>query len=1050
MRFSLRVRVGLAIAIATLAFCRPSAAQESSEAGNLQYRAAAELQRDGQFELAIAAWTNFLEKNPEHVYIPQATLNLGICYLKSKQYDKALATLQAVLDKYPDATFRDAAYLYLGVAQFSLGQDGQRNQHLAAAGTLDTLLRRYPETKYLAPALYYRAEADYALGKKEAAANWYARLIRDFPNDRLLPDALYALGATQQELGQFQAAGATYDRFLAVARGHARAIEVMMRRGETLFEMRQYEMAVPWFAKAADNKGFNLADHARMRQAACLVQLKRFAQAAEIYASIAREFPASSRIEEANLAAGKCYYQAGDWARSLEILSKVIAAQGPLFPEATHWAARSLLEQRKPAEAMALLEKTLAKAGGSDSEPDLRLDLADAAYEIPKLRDMAVTLYADVVRDFPQDEVADYALYMAAFAAQGQGDYKAALAYAEQFLKSYPKSDRIAHVVAVAAESDLQLGQLEDAQRRYQDLLARYPHHDDVPTWRLRRALILHMQKKYPQTIAALQPILPRLNSRAAQAEAYYLLGSSFLQQRRFDEAIEALKTSLRADANWRQADDTLLVLADAFRQTSQVDQATETIRHLIATFPKSPLLDQAHYWLAEFAYNKGDMATAATEYQKTIRDWPKSNLVPHALFGLGWTQLSEKNYAAAESTFDRLVTEFPDHSQVPWARFARGTARQQLGKFAPAVEDVEAVLATNPSGKEKSDALYVLGLCQAGLKQSDEAIKTFETLLTEDPQYAGADKARYELAWTLRNAGKVDEAAERFAELATQSPASPLAAESLYHAAELRYDKKQFDAAAAIYRDVAAKTADPTLKEKALHKLAWSYFNQNQFDRAQSAFADQQRAVPNGRLLADAAFMQGECLVKQGKHAEALAAYERMLAMPQKPLGEDFETLALLHAGQAAAQLKQWEKSNSLLARAAAASPASAYLPEILYEQGWAQENLGRLDEAAKLYGAVPGKTGREVAARAQFMLGELLFRQKKHSDAIRTFYEVIYGGYDYPRWQADATYEAARCFEVLGKKDQAAKLYRELIEKYPKSDKAASAKTRLDTLGS
>ena len=54
--------------------------------------------------------------------------------------------------------------------------------------------------------------------------------------------------------------------------------------------------------------------------------------------------------------------------------------------------------------------------------------------------------------------------------------------------------------------------------------------------------------------------------------------------------------------------------------------QSIETIRHLISTFPKSPLLDQAHYWLAEFAYDTGDMATASREYESVVRGWPKSS----------------------------------------------------------------------------------------------------------------------------------------------------------------------------------------------------------------------------------------------------------------------------------------------------------------------------------------------------------------------------------------------------------------------------------------
>lgn len=1050
MMFSHRARLGIALILFLLLGVRPASAQESSEAGNAQYRAAAELQRDSQFELAVAAWNNFLTKNPEHVYAPQATLNLGICYLKSKQYDKALGTLHKVLEEFSDAPFRDAAYLYLGVTQFSLGRDGQRDQYLAAAKTLDALLRGYPESKYLAPALYYRAEVDYALGKKEAAANWYGRLVREFPKDRLLPDALYALGATQQELGNFRAAGITYDQFLAAAPGHPRAVEVMMRRGETFYSIGQYPQAVDWFAKAAGSKGFSMADQARFRQADCLTQLKRHGDAAELYASLVREFPNSPKVEEANLAAGKCYYLANEFAKSLDVLAKVIAGRGDALPEATHWSARSLLKQNQPTEAIALLEKTLSTAGGSPWEPQLRLDLADATYEMPKLRPIAVTLYAGVVKRFPQSSVADSALYMAAFTALEQGDFKESLVHAQEFFESYPSSDLLPDVAAVAAESELQLNQLEESQRRYQDLIARYPDHPDAPTWRLRRALILFMQKKYAETVGILQPIMARLPSRAAEAEAYYLMGSSLLQQGRLDDAAAALKASLKADANWRQADDAILVLADTLRQKGEIDQAVETIRHLIETFPKSPLLDQAHYWLAEFAYNAGDMAAARREYETAIRDWPKSKLAPHALFGLGWVQLTEKDYPAAEKTFDRLISEFPEDKIVPWARFARGTARQQLGKYAPAVDDVQAMLAANPSGKDKSDALYVLGLCQSGLKRNDEAVKTFETLLAEDPEYAGADKTLYELAWALKAAGKKDEAAKRFMELAARYADSPLAAESVYHAAEVKYDQKRFDEAAETYDAVIRKTSDAMLKEKALHKQAWCRFSQNQYDRARQAFADQRKTFPGGKLVADAAFMEGECLRKSDKWSEALAAYEHMLALPQKPLGEHFETLALLRAGQAAAQLNQWEKSDQLLARAAQASPDSPYLPDVLFERAQVQEKLGHLDEAAKLYAAVPAKTSREVAARAQFMLGQLLFRQKKHTEAIRTYYEVIYGGRDYPRWQADAVFEAARCFEELKKPDQAIKLYRELLEKYPDSEKAPEAKTRLETLGS
>jgi TolA-binding protein len=175
----------------------------------------------------------------------------------------------------------------------------------------------------------------------------------------------------------------------------------------------------------------------------------------------------------------------------------------------------------------------------------------------------------------------------------------------------------------------------------------------------------------------------------------------------------------------------------------------------------------------------------------------------------------------------------------------------------------------------------------------------------------------------------------------------------------------------------------------------------------------------------------------------EALALYEQV----KNPSGKDFEVLTLLHGGQAAAQVKQWEKSLQMLTQCTEKFPDTPHLPEALYEQGWAQQNLGKLDEAIALYKQVIAKTRREVAARAQFMIGEIEFAQKKHEEAVKSFFVVVYG-YASPKWQAEAAFEAARCFEVLGKKTQAVKMYRELTELFPKSDKANAAAQRINEL--
>ena len=146
---------------------------------------------------------------------------------------------------------------------------------------------------------------------------------------------------------------------------------------------------------------------------------------------------------------------------------------------------------------------------------------------------------------------------------------------------------------------------------------------------------------------------------------------------------------------------------------------------------------------------------------------------------------------------------------------------------------------------------------------------------------------------------------------------------------------------------------------------------------------------------------------------------------------------------------MKQWDKSLQFLKQCTEQFADSPYAPEAFYEQGWAKQNLGAFDEAVQLYQRVISLTDVEIAARAQFMIGEVQFDQKDHKEAIKSYFKVMYG-YSYPTWQAEATFEAARCFEVLQKVDQALDLYRELVDKFPQSSRVALAKERIEKLAS
>ena len=1030
----------------------PTAAK-SPAAAVRQFRECVAFQDRGVYDLAADEWEKFLERFPQDPLAAKAQHYLGLCRLLLKQYDAASVALKKAIEKYPKSELIDESYLNLGLTQYSIAQEGKSEVYDEAIATFSGMIAKFPQSKQLGDARYYLGESLYARDKKKDAIEVYAKLIDKQPESPLRPDALYALGVTLQELGSETEAGQAFAKFIKEYPQHALYAEVLMRRAETLFSQKEFAQAEQGFREAASAPSFQMADLSTMRLAASLFAQQKIAEAAAVYVSMPEKFPKSESRVAAQLAAGNCYYLLGDFPAAEKWLTATLPSGGEIGAEAAHWLARAALKQHKPADALQVVEQALPASQATTFAVALRLDQADALYDLEGRRAESIPLYAALAKDHPKHELAPQSLYMAAFATLGEADYKAAQGYCEAFLKAYADQPLAADVRYVAAESALQLKDQAQAETLYRQLIEASPQHADVNLWKVRLGLTLSLEKKYADVVATLGPLAGELKSPELLAEAQYLLGSAQSELKQYEPALQSFEASLAAQPAGKHADEALLGLAAVQRQSNDVPAAIASLGKLLSEFPQSKLLDRAHFYLGEYSSAGGDFPAAAAEYQQVLTTWPQSPLAPHAQYGLAWTQLARKDYAGAAKTYDALIEKNSQHAVAAKARYARAMAREQLKDYSGAEQDLVAFLATNPVGRERLDAIYLQGLCAAGLNQFDRAIELFRSILAADSKFVSADKVLYELAWALKSANKPSESLETFQTLAHDHADSPLAAESLYYIGEHLYGDKKFAEAAASYTAAMNRAGKTELGERAGHKLGWTYYQQGQFDRAQEVFQTQLDGFPQGELAAEGRFMLGESLFYEKKYSEAQAAYA--LALEHPPAGQESRALLHLHAAQTLAQSKQWAESLGLLESGLKQFPESAYLPEMLYESGWAQQNLGKREDAIARYEKAAAASDREVSARARFMIGEILFEQQQYKEAVRNYFKVAYG-YGYPEsseairaWQANAAFEAGRSFEMLRAVDQAKKAFREVVEKYPQSDKSTQAKAHLQALG-
>ncbi len=1043
----------------------PEDSVKSTPAALTRYADAANYQNNGAYELAADEWIRFLKQFPDDPLVSKAQHYLGVCQLQLDRFSDAAASFRKVIDQWPKFEMIEDSYLNLGWCLYSLAKEGGQNkQYESAAKSFEEFLKRYPKGKFADQAWFFEAESYYALEDRKRAAMAYGRLVTQFPKSSLRCDALYALGVTLEEMNEWKQAAKSYDMFLDGCADSQLRDEVRMRRAETKLQLGDVAGAEKEFGEVAAIADFESADHALFRQAFCAARSKQFGKAGTLYATISERFPKSTYVADARLAAGQCHYRADQLDEATSWFEAAIAAGDSGMVEAAHWLCRIHLRRGVPDQAVALADKVLPKAGESQFGVNLQLDRADGLYDIPQKREEALKAFLAIYEQNRQHALAAQALYDAAFAALELKHLDQATDLSATFEKEFPEHALLPDARYVAAECQLQTKDYAAAEQAYRQLIESASKHSDADLWRVRLGLVLYLQQKHADAMESLLSIVPQLPSGAVRAEAQMLIGLCQFRTQKWEPAIESLKASLSADARWAQADETHVYLARAQAKLDRYPDALETLAALGKGFPKSKFSDQAAYYRGEFLYAQEKFADAVEAYATVQEQFPESPLVPYANYGTGWALIKTQKYEPAINQLGQVIHRKPQHKLHADALFARGMCLRQTGKFVEAEADLSAYLATGPQGMQLADARYELGLAEVGSKKLEQAIATFHQLLKETPDYSGADKVLYELGWAYLTQSKQTPSAEAFAQLAKAHPDSPLAAEASFHVGEDHYASKKYPAAADAYRQTLKLTDDPTLEEKTQYKLGWALYQQEKYSEALEQFKRQVEKHPDADLAADSWFMQGECLFREKKYSDALPpllkAVERNVSSPQ------IAELARLHAAQSAGQLEQWKQSAELATGLIEQYDQSTYLAEAFFERGRAFHQLEDLDKAKSDFREAADRSRGAVGARALFMLGEVLFQQKQHDEAIKSFQRVMFrapassdAAADVGTWQAKAGYEAGRCAEVqigLAKSaadrkrwlNEARRGYQFVVDRFPKNELAEQAKLRLGAL--
>jgi TolA-binding protein len=228
-------------------------------------------------------------------------------------------------------------------------------------------------------------------------------------------------------------------------------------------------------------------------------------------------------------------------------------------------------------------------------------------------------------------------------------------------------------------------------------------------------------------------------------------------------------------------------------------------------------------------------------------------------------------------------------------AQFLLAQEYVESGRFADALPLLKRYLDTNPKGQFIDFALADLLAAQLGCGQLDAARQTLATLARQFPGSKVLPASSLRLAEAELTAHRPTEAAALFRSVANTDPVASQTKKDPSRAAEPSLKQRSLTGlgralvelgkpseAAAAFESALALAGDPSAAADLAMLRARALDDSKQDKAALDAYADAASRFKGSQSAQLAAIARARLLVKLGRHAEASAAYEQIIASSQ------------------------------------------------------------------------------------------------------------------------------------------------------------------------
>jgi TolA-binding protein len=930
-------------AISVALLCTAAESQPQTTKAEEDFQFASGLFNRQMYELAAEKYIAFAQAYPNDANVPLALFRAGECYFKLDQTDKALDVFGQVVTRYPQAPEAVHASYRTGELKFKAGD------YDAAIAAFGRVLAGQPDATLRAGAEYWTAESLYDKGQFGEAIPHYQASLQAAPNGPFAAYAAYSIALCNLEAGNLDAAREFFNRVLTDFPESEVAAEASYRLGDVLYAQGDYDAAAAQYRKTAEGSPDSpFALRARYGIAWCAYQQKDYEGAMQRFRELGAQTADPGLAAEAKLHAADCLFHLGKFeeaAAGYAVVEQLGVAK--VAPDAAFWRANALARLDRLDEAAQALEAMIQKYPDSELIPDAYLALGDVRVR-QKALDGAQQAYQaarDKATDAGDKARAAYGLAWVAYERDPSPEAADALA---QALADVPLAEgEGARALQIAALQQAK-GDHAAASKTLEDFLAQNANSPDAAEAYYRLGQSKLALNDPPGAERALRTVLDRFPNSPFRSRAAAALAKALAAQGKADEAQQVL-----AGAPAQAGDNTVLSaqfeIAQSLLDAGKFEEARKQFEGIVASNPPGPLMAAARFGIGVAHMQTNQWQEAAAQFQQAAAADPQGDNAPPALFNRGVCLEKQGDFAGAAAAYQALADGFPNHEQAGRARLRQAVCLLQENQAEQAKPILKAV-AAGGDAESAATALFHLGEIAFAAEQYDAALGFYDRLLQGQGAGGLQPAALYKKAWSLLRLGRQNEALPVFQRAIDAGAEGDVLLDCKLQVATALLGESKPAEAAALLKPLLGGELQGELGARVMIVLGEACLQVGDDATAKAAFQKMLAGSPEAPLAPRALLGLGIILRKEKNYAEAQA---RLSAAAEKSTGEQAAHARFELAECLREQGKTAEAVEEYL-RVVILGNVPAWGAAAQYRVGECQEALGDKDKAKAAYQAV------------------------------------------------------------------------------------------------